>query len=229
MRRGETAPPTVAARNARRRRAARARSGARICRRGRSARPARPGWKIRKYGCASVPVEAAHCQPPLLLAGSPSTRRWKKNRSPRRQSTPQILGEEARDHHARPVVHPAGRRELAHRGVDEGIAGAAAAPGVEPRVVVVPHERVVLGLEAAQQHVRMLGEDRVIEVAPDQLVDPLARAVAARAARRASPRARRAGSCARRSPRSAGTARAARCRRGRGDRDRARRTRAARR
>ena len=32
----------------------------------------RSGLNTRKYGAASVPVEALHCQPPLLLAKSPS-------------------------------------------------------------------------------------------------------------------------------------------------------------
>jgi hypothetical protein len=44
------------------------------------------GLNTRKYGAASVPVDAAHCQPPLLAARSPSTRFCMKNRSPRRQS-----------------------------------------------------------------------------------------------------------------------------------------------
>ena len=43
------------------------------------------GFWMRKYGAASAPVPALHCQPPLLLAISPSTSLRMKNASPSRQ------------------------------------------------------------------------------------------------------------------------------------------------
>ena len=45
------------------------------------------GLKMRKYGCASVPLPADHCHPPLFAATSPSTRCCKKCASPFLQST----------------------------------------------------------------------------------------------------------------------------------------------
>ena len=49
------------------------------------------GFMILKYGAASVPVEALHCQPPLLEAISPSTRCSIKNFSPFCQSMSKFL------------------------------------------------------------------------------------------------------------------------------------------
>ena len=46
------------------------------------------------------------------------------------------------DHHPHPVVHHAGVPELAHAGIDDGIAGAAALPGGERLGVVPPGEAV---------------------------------------------------------------------------------------
>ncbi|CAN5701114.1 hypothetical protein BH24ACT15_BH24ACT15_02460 [soil metagenome] len=65
------------------------------------------GLKIRKNGWASVPVPAAHCQPPLLLAMSPSTRWRRKCASPWRQSLSRSLHKnEATIMRARLCIHP---------------------------------------------------------------------------------------------------------------------------
>lgn len=59
----------------------------------------------------------------------------------------QVFGEETGRGHAGPVVHVAGVVELAHRGVDERVAGAAAAPSVERALVVFPFDIGVFGFE----------------------------------------------------------------------------------
>ena len=50
----------------------------------------------------------------------------------------QVLGEERRHDHAGPVVHEAFARQLAHAGVDDGVAGATVLPRCERARVVVP-------------------------------------------------------------------------------------------
>jgi hypothetical protein len=59
--------------------------------------------------------------------------------------------------------------QLAHRGVDDRIAGAALAPGVEQLLVVVPLEPVVLGLVGAACVGGVVKQDVRVEVAPRQL------------------------------------------------------------
>ena len=104
--------------------------------------------KIRKYGAASVPLPAAHCQPPLLLARSASAS-WRSNQlSPVLPVDVEVLGQERRRDHPRAVVHPVRRRELAHRGVDEGVTRRAALPRLEPGGVLLPRHPVELGTEA---------------------------------------------------------------------------------
>src|SRR5512136_1486751 len=53
--------------------------------------PCNTGLNTLKYGAASVPVPAAHCQPPLFADGSPSTRYRMKYFSPLRQSISRSL------------------------------------------------------------------------------------------------------------------------------------------
>ena len=58
----------------------------------------------------------------------------------------QVLDEEARDNHAHAIVHPSFSEQLAHAGVDEGIARAALGPRLEERVGLrtrIPREVVV--------------------------------------------------------------------------------------
>ena len=103
----------------------------------------------------------------------------------------QILGQEGADDQAAAVVHPARGEQLAHRGVDHRVAGAARAPGVEPLRVVVPFEAVVVALVGVagvagvvEQHVR-------VEVAPGELAHERVRARAAALARALLEAARR--------------------------------------
>ena len=56
----------------------------------------------------------------------------------------QVLGQEGGCDHAHAVVHPAGRPELAHAGIDDGIAGAAAPPRLDGVVLVRPGKGVEL-------------------------------------------------------------------------------------
>ena len=72
-----------------------------------------------------------------------------------------------------PVVHEALRRELAHAGVDDGVAGAALLPRVERVGVVVPvvAARPVVG----PRGVGTGREDLLVEVAPAELADERAR------------------------------------------------------
>ena len=60
----------------------------------------------------------------------------------------EVLGEEASRNHAASIVHVACVIELAHCGVDEGIARAAISPCGEVFVVVFPFDVCVLWLEA---------------------------------------------------------------------------------
>src|SRR5579871_1632377 len=78
----------------------------------------------------------------------------------------EVLDEEARGHHARAVVHPSGRSELAHAGVDERKAGHAVAPAVEALARRVPARLEARLVEAAALHV-------VPPVVPAELVEPL--------------------------------------------------------
>ena len=82
----------------------------------------------------------------------------------------QVLDEEARRHHAYPVVHPPGRGQLAHPGVDEREAGAPLLPGLEPGagfVVGHPGHRA----QVAPRRVRPMPQDVGVELAPGQLGD----------------------------------------------------------
>jgi hypothetical protein len=66
-------------------------------------------------------------------------------------------------------VHPAGLRQLAHPGVDDRIAGAALAPGVEVLVGAVPLEGVELGAMGVMGVGRVVQEHVGVEVAPREL------------------------------------------------------------
>ena len=66
----------------------------------------------------------------------------------------QVLGQEGAGDQAAAVVHPARGEQLAHRRVDDGVAGAALAPGVEQLGVVVPLEPVELALVGVARRCR---------------------------------------------------------------------------
>ena len=81
----------------------------------------------------------------------------------------QVLDEEAGGDQPRAVVHPARRAELAHAGVDDRIARAALAPGVEVLVVAVPVDRVELAAVGVVGVARVVQEHVGVEVAPREL------------------------------------------------------------
>ena len=85
----------------------------------------------------------------------------------------QVLGQEGRDGHAGAVVHVAGVVELAHGGVDEGVARRAGAPLLEELVVVLPLDVGVFGLEGfVHADVRPVGQDVLVEIPPGDFGDP---------------------------------------------------------
>jgi hypothetical protein len=82
---------------------------------------------------------------------------------------PEILREERADDEAGAVGHPAGGLELAHRGVDERVAGAAGLPGLQRLVVVDPGERAHPGMVLLAGVVGVVEEHVREEVAPREL------------------------------------------------------------
>src|SRR5574343_897692 len=82
--------------------------------------------------------------------------------------------------------------ELAHRGIDQGVAGPPGAPGGEIglcRRPAGPHDGVVGRLEGLADHVREMVENHEIEISPDQLVQPVVRLGRQRLAYQAADRA----------------------------------------
>src|SRR5262245_17487319 len=77
-----------------------------------------------------------------------------------------MLDEKRRDDHARAVRHPAGVPELAHGGIDDGVAGLALLPGLERRGVVAPGEAGKFGLERVMRHRRETVEQAIGKLAP---------------------------------------------------------------
>ena len=169
---------------------------------------------MRKYGDASVPVPATHCQPWLLEAMSPS-RRWSQE-VPRAVRPPdvQVLDQEAGHDHPHPVVDPALGQQLAHAGVDEREAGAPLLPRLEQlrvlRRVVVRHRPELL-LEVAPRRVGPVPQHVGVELAPGQLGRRTSSGPCrgSRGARRGRP-----AGCGGGSRRTSGTPTAGRCRTG---------------
>ena len=116
----------------------------------------------RKYGAGSTPVEAIHCQLPLFCAGSPSSSRRSNQSSPSRQSRCRSFVRNEPTIEPRAVVHPARRRQLAHR--RRRRAGSRCGPSchaVQQLRVVVPVQAAVSApgtrarvLRVHEQHVR---------------------------------------------------------------------------
>ena len=107
--------------------AARAPSAGRRRRRGSNFRPWVIGLKTRKYGAASVPQPAVHCQPCWLEARSPSTSHCMKCRAPCCHSRCRSLTRKlATIIRTRLCIQPVAP-QLAHPGVDDREAGAALA------------------------------------------------------------------------------------------------------
>src|SRR5947209_6977963 len=84
----------------------------------------------------------------------------------------QILRQERADDQPRPVVHPAGPRQLAHPRVDDRVASLAALPGAQVLGVLcpfeLPHPRLELLLDVRWP----VQKDVSVEVTPAQLPDP---------------------------------------------------------
>jgi len=86
----------------------------------------------------------------------------------------EVLGEEARGDHPDAVVHPALLEELAHAGVDDRVAGAPLAPGVDEPVGLgagVVGQLRELAPQVVPGRVGLVPEDVGVELAPDQLGD----------------------------------------------------------
>ena len=69
-------------------------------------------------------------------------------------------------------MHPAAEIQLAHRCVNQRVAGAALAPGGKAFRPVGPADGVVIRLEGVADDVRKAVENHEIKVAPDQLAEP---------------------------------------------------------
>ena len=78
-------------------------------------------------------------------------------------------------HHAQAVVHIAGLIDLGHRGVHQRVAGPPLAPGGKQRIgwlAMFPLDSVVLAPVGTLGHMREVGQNRKIEVSPDQFAEP---------------------------------------------------------
>ena len=81
----------------------------------------------------------------------------------------QVLDQERRRDHAHAVVHEAGVPELAHAGIDDGIAGAAALPGAQRLGVLGPREGIEAGVEVGSGEIGMVEQQVIGELAPAEL------------------------------------------------------------
>ena len=80
-----------------------------------------------------------------------------------------VLHQERGDDHARPVRHPAGLPQLAHGGIDDGIAGLAPLPGLERVSVAAPGKARELRPQGLRRHVGEAVEQMGGELAPAEL------------------------------------------------------------
>ena len=135
---------------------------------------------MRKKGCASAP-RARHPLPVHRIV----RRVGVDQRVPEPLLADAPVGEQVLDQkrggdHARPVVHPAGRPQLAHAGIDDRIAGAPAPP--RPDVVGIglgPGEIVEGRLQIARGEVGMVVEEMPGEFPPGEFRQELVRAAPA--------------------------------------------------
>ncbi len=84
----------------------------------------------------------------------------------------EILGQKAGGHHAQAVVHVSALIELRHRGIDQRVASGACAPGIKHSLGVwtgLPLNPIVFGSVGVVDDMRVMPQDHVIKVAPDQL------------------------------------------------------------
>ncbi len=80
----------------------------------------------------------------------------------------QVLRQERRGDHPSAVRQPAGGGKLAHRGIDDRVAGPAGPPRIEGDVVARPRERVELRPEGRPADGRSMEEDVGVEVTPGE-------------------------------------------------------------
>ena len=178
---GRLEPPGLVHRLARRPPPARAGSGARRSPSGSKRWAWRSGLKTR-LGRVSLPVPGD----PLPVAGVVGDLAVAEQ-VPEMPGAPapvevEVLGQEGGDDHPRPVVHAPLAPQLAHRRVDDRVAGAPLLPGLEGAARARP--AVAAGPVVAARQGRVGGKHLVVEVAPAELAHVGA---AAAAAQRASP------------------------------------------
>ena len=130
------------------------------------------GVENPKYGAASHPDPAAHCQPPAFDARSKS-RRWRaKNRSPHRQSVSKCLHKkEATTMRTRLCMNPV-LHQFAHARINQWIARSALAPRGKMCFVVVPWDGVVRRSEAVRCGMWKMVNDALVEIPPNQFCGP---------------------------------------------------------
>ena len=84
---------------------------------------------------------------------------------------PQVFHQEARHDHPHAVVHPAGRPELPHAGIDDRIARAAPLPGPQADRVVRPGKLRVVGPQRRVARVRKVEQQVIGELPPAELAE----------------------------------------------------------
>src|SRR6202034_4043469 len=77
--------------------------------------------------------------------------------------------QERRDDEASVVMYPAGGPQLAHAGVDHGVAGAPLLPGLEPARVRAPWEVLELPIKRLGDRVGVLDEQVIGKLPPGEL------------------------------------------------------------
>ena len=84
-----------------------------------------------------------------------------------------MFDQERRHHHPDTVVHHAGVPELAHSGIDDGVAGPAALPGDQGLVVALPGEGVEGRLQVALGEIGDVEQQVAAEFAPAEFAEEL--------------------------------------------------------
>jgi hypothetical protein len=82
----------------------------------------------------------------------------------------QILDQERGNDHTRAIMHPSGRDQLPHRGIDEGISGLSFAPSSELLTWLVIAHLGELGVVILTRGMRVVMEDVGIELTPCDLL-----------------------------------------------------------
>ncbi len=77
-----------------------------------------------------------------------------------------MLDEKRRDDHANAIMHPSCRPKLAHTGIDDRIARLAGSPNLHLQGIVAPRKSVERRLQVGVGHLRMQGQDIIVELTP---------------------------------------------------------------